>query len=57
MGVRIMFNIESILKQYPGAKVFEDGFEVGEAKYSSGLCREQWRCKTAAAKKQKQKTI
>ena len=31
-----MFNIESILKQYPGAKVFEDGFEVGEAKYSGG---------------------
>ncbi|MDR3642394.1 MAG: cupin domain-containing protein [Candidatus Doudnabacteria bacterium] len=31
-----MIDLDYILKQYPGAKVFDDGFEVGEAKYGGG---------------------
>ena len=29
-----MIDIDYILKQYPGAKVYEDGFEVAKAKYN-----------------------
>ncbi len=31
-----MIDIDYILRKHPGAKVFEDGFEVSEAKYSGG---------------------
>ena len=34
-----MIDINYILSQYPDAKVFEDGFEVSQAKYNGGAGR------------------